>query len=655
MTSAPVICYESVTIRFPESPHTGHPPEHAVQSHGEGSSASSKQRAIGPLNFTISAGEKVLLLGPSGCGKSTILRAMTGAIPHAIHAEVSGTIEVLGRDMALTTPSACAANMGLVQQDPWASVCLPVVEDDVAFPLENAAVPPAQISSRVAAAAEKANVTDLLTRKAATLSGGQLQRSALATAVVLDPDILILDEPTSMLDSAGIATVTAAIAQTMHADTCAIIVEHRLDEIAEAFGPSPLPSRWIVCGEDGTIVWDGNPATIDTSIARHLVESGCWLPLDTELLGVFGVDGGLDNAEVCSLLATATQPDSARSPATMPGLSPVLVRDLAVTPQPLPRRRSRSSRKQGRNDAGPTPVLEHLNFDLNPGELTALVGENGCGKTTLLRTLAGVHQPLSGTVGAAGNQPNRAGLIFQNPEHQFMANTVRAELAYGLPSEATGVVDQLLDLFGLAEHAEQSPFSLSGGQKRRLSLAAVIAHDYDLILADEPTFGLDKHGAMSVLRSLRDYCSRGKTAVMASHDMRAVATYADRVLVVGQGRLLADVTPWELFTDASLCKAAGLRVPTIVDWCAQRTTDSVELSARLRALDALGMKRSADPRLEPLVGVASGVMGWGGMSSSATSSQDAHSHSRAHGGVALAELSLRETTSDRMTPSGGTQ
>jgi hypothetical protein len=110
-----------------------------------------------------------------------------------------------------------------------------------------------------------------------------------------------------------------------------------------------------------------------------------------------------------------------------------------------------------------------------------------------------------------------------------------------------------------------------------------------------------------------------------------------------------------LFTDASLCKAAGLRVPTIVDWCAQRTTDLVELSARLRALDALGMKRSADPRLEPLVGVASGVMGWGGMSSSATSSQDANSHSRAYGGVALAELSLRETTSDRMTPSGGTQ
>ncbi len=605
MTKAPVIRCESVTIRFPLPPTTGS--THNREAHPEGaySSPSKTQRSIGPLTFSIARGEKVLLLGPSGCGKSTILRAMTGAMPHAIHAQVDGEVELNGQDMAVTAPNQCAAHVGIVQQDPWASVCLPVVEDDIAFPLENAATPAHQIEGAVQSAAIAANVVGLLKRRAATLSGGQLQRTALATAVVTDPGILILDEPTSMLDAEGIYTVGQAIARTMSSKSCVVMVEHRLDELADSFGHEFLPSRWIVLAQDGQILWDGDPTTIDATTARHLVQHGCWLPLDVELLGVLGLRGGLDNPELEARLRDTTTPtrreDSppSRTADTTPpdggNTSRIVVTDLAVTAQQF---------LTGTSKGAHTPVLEHLDFDLVPGEITALVGENGSGKTTLLRTLAGVHQPLDGTIRTERGDAIHAGLIFQNPEHQFMTNTVRAELAYGLPAERLPVVDELLATFALTECAEQSPFSLSGGQKRRLSLAAIIAHDYDVLLADEPTFGLDRHSAMNVLNSLRNYSAQRKAVVMASHDMRAVAAYADRVLVVGQGKLLAQVTPLELFRDTSLLTHAGLRVPRLVEWFAMCTSSTKELSARLRAFDAAAVAPStwrANNRSEELV------------------------------------------------------
>ncbi|WP_029067928.1 ABC transporter ATP-binding protein [Jonesia quinghaiensis] len=611
----PAVRCTDVTVQFPSGQHTG------------------------PVTLSIKPGESVLIMGPSGSGKSTVLQRIIGAIPHAIHAEAHGTVHVFGRDMANHDPADNADVTGVVSQDPWSGVCFTLVEDDIAFPLENAAVPPSQIGERVRAAADLAGVGHLTGRHTTQLSGGELQRVALAAAIVGNPKLLLLDEPTSMLDHQGIRDVTAALASVREQTGAAqVLIEHRLDEIAAHGGVAELPPRWVLLDARGAVVWDGPADSIDAETARMLVRRGCWLPLDVELLGVFGELGGLANPAIQEALLVPTPvnstpvPPTPVNPQSKVGLRPLskgkvgaiplslgevalgevalggvasargetgkglgerrqtlLAEQLAVAPRSglgrkaqrkRPRKPHDSRREQSRTNQQ-TPVVAGLDLAIHTGELVALIGANGTGKTTLLRALAGLDAPVAGTLTGP-----RGGMVFQNPEHQFMGNTVRGEVSHNVAAEHHHRVDELLVRFGLDGHAEQSPFSLSGGQKRRLSLASMLAHDHAFLCADEPTFGLDRHGASAVLTALREHSRAGHGVVFSCHDMRAVATYADRVVVLHQGRLLADCTPWELFRDPALVDKAGLAVPPLIAWVAARTPNNTACQQVLRALDA---------------------------------------------------------------------
>jgi energy-coupling factor transporter ATP-binding protein EcfA2 len=536
-------------------------------------------------SFTVAPGERVVVFGPSGAGKSTLLAAITGVVPHSVIADVTGTVTVGGRNTRDTEVVDLSALLGVLPQDPDSAVCLPGVEQDLAFVLENRAVAPAEISARIDGALATVGAAGLRDRATGTLSGGESQRVALAAALIGRPEILVLDEPTSMLDADGMRQVRDAVDATAEPGTVAVLlVEHRLDEYAGERGIAGLPERCIVLGADGRIRHDGPTASVLPDAAIELHRAGCWLPGETELQAALGLPGGLADPSVRrALLELAGDGDvtgAGAGAASDAAFGPVVLagRDLAVSRDPAPR-----PSRFGRQRPGGTRrvLLQDVNVGLRAGEIVAVLGRNGAGKSSLLLTLAGLLAPAGGTV--TGERP---GLVFQNPEHQFLGNTVREEVAVGLPAGATPHVDRMLDEHGLAHLADQNPYRLSGGQKRRLSLAAMLAHDRPALLADEPTLGLDRRATIDTIAAFRAAAAAGTGVLLSSHDLRTVATVADRVLVVLDGRIALDGPVFDVLQESELLARAGVTVPPLLAWLVSTLDSGARMRRVLDALDA---------------------------------------------------------------------
>ena len=549
------------------------------------------RRRAGVLNgitLDIAPHERVLVIGGSGSGKSTLLQLVSGVIPHSVTAEVEGTVTVAGVDTGATSVVELSRIVAVLAQDPASGICLPTVEEEIALPMENRGVDPAVIPARIDAALEAAGVTRLRTRRTTQLSGGEGQRVALAAALAAEPALLLLDEPTSMLDSAGVSAVRDAIAASVARYSPAVIlVEHRLDEFAGRAGLAALPERTIVLGADGTLAADGPTGEVLAEHARALTASGCWLPIGNELDAVFGGVGGLDSPVVRAGLLALGRPsprgepegapgpagDSGPKEAPRPAWSPTLLAatHLAVS-RTQPARRTRTPH---------TPVLSGVDLDLRAGQVVALLGANGSGKSTLLLTLAGLLPATAGTV--VGKRP---GMVFQNPEHQFVAHTVSGEVGYGLPPGSDALVARLLDDHGLGHLADQSPHRLSGGEKRRVSLAAMLAHGRGTLLADEPTFGLDRRATIGVIGALRGAAREGGAVMFSSHDLRTVATLADRAVVVAHGRVVANGPVFHVLRDESVLAEAHLALPPLIRWLLENVDSDAGVLRALLALDS---------------------------------------------------------------------
>lgn len=546
---------------------------------------------VGPVDLSIAAGERMLVLGPSGCGKSTLLRLLQGAIPQVIHAETAGEVRVAGRDVRQHPLADSADVLGVVSQDPSTGVCLLDVEDEVAFPLENLGVDPAEILGRLAQALAVVGAGGLRGRDTTTLSGGESQRVALAAATVTRPEVLLLDEPTAMLDAIGIRAVRAALDDAARESGAAcVLVEHRVDEFAEA-GDGRLPERWLVLGRDGMPMYDGPPEEIGASVARRLLAAGCWLPLELEMLALTGDDLIADGdsttgGDRLSEGALAERVIAITEPARETGAGAPRVSADPQRAAPVLRARGIDVAPGG---SRATPVLRDVSLELRGGEVVALVGANGGGKSSLLHVIAGVTAPLTGAVDGP-----RPGLVFQNPEHQFGARTVRDEVELGLPAASGERVEAMLERFGLTELSDRNPYTLSGGQKRRLSLAAMLVHDRPFLLADEPAFGLDRHAAIETMRALADAACAGRGILFSGHDLRAVCTYADRVIVLADGQVAADVTPDELLRSPDLLARARLRPSRLLR--ALAADDDCRVRVVLRALDDLALGAGTEAR-----------------------------------------------------------
>lgn len=487
--------------------------------------------SLGPVTLGIEPGERVLLLGPSGSGKSTLLAALAGVLtsPEAddgVHE--SGRVRVDGRH-----PAEAKGRAGLMQQDPEAQVIMATVGRDVAFGPENLAVPREEIARRVPEALEAVGLGGLsLERSTGQLSGGQKQRVGLAGLLAMEPGLILLDEPTANLDPAGAAEVVAAVDESCRRTGASlVVVEHRLEAWAA------VCERCVVLAPGGGVLADGPVGEVlaeGSPLRPRLREAGVWLPGETPRVRV-------GPPETPAAPSGERRPAEARHQAPQPeapvSAAPLLeARGLAVTRDPKRRWALR------RADRAPRRAVQSgVDLEVRPGEALAVMGPNGAGKTTLALTLAGLLDPLEGEV-AAGPQlaaglrepsPHawrapqlirRIGTVFQNPEHQFVTSSVRAELEHGPrlagldEEEVSRRADALLASLGLADRADQQPFTLSGGQKRRLSVASALAAAPDVLVIDEPTFGQDALTWGELASLVNELLREGRAVVAVTHD-----------------------------------------------------------------------------------------------------------------------------------------
>jgi len=518
-------------------------------------------------SLDVRPGEVVLLLGPSGSGKSTLTLALNGLIPHDVPAVVTGEVEVAGRDARVTPVSVLSQHVGMVFQDPDAQLVTGTVLDEVAFGPENLRVPVGDVLARAETALRRVGLWERRGDNPDRLSGGGRQRLAIAAALALGSELLVLDEPTANLDPQGIDEVYAALAEVVASgDRAILLVEHNLDA---AVG---LVQRVVVLDAHGRTIADGPVDDVLRGRAQELHDLGVWLPTSTLAAlrlrrAGFVLDPlPLTPAELRASLEAQGErpPHPAEQPASP---TPALA---AESRAPLISVRGMTLRR------GRTEVLHDIDLEIGAGEFVAVVGANGAGKTSLVQAIAGVLRPPRGTVRVDGLDVARAdaralaahiGFVFQNPEHQFIAHTVHDELAHGLrrlpAAEADARIADVLARFGLTGKEALHPFLLSGGQKRRLSVGTALVAGAPVLALDEPTFGQDRARADELLGLLAALNADGTTVIVVTHDMQLVTEYARRTIVLRAGRILADAATAEVFADDALVERAGLRLPPL--------------------------------------------------------------------------------------------
>ena len=467
--------------------------------------AGRKNAALSDVDLDIAPGERVLVLGPSGSGKSTLMGGLAGLLGGAEEGEATGTLTVDG-----VAPAEARGRVGLLMQDPEAQVVLARVGDDVAFGMENLGVAREEIWPRVENSLEAVGLSVPLDHLTTELSGGQKQRLALASILAMGPGLLLLDEPTANLDPSGVAEVRAAVEKVVErTGATVVVVEHRVDVWAS------LVDRVIVVA-DGAIAADGPLDEVLAQQGDALRERGIWLPGDD--------------------VAAEVGPAPEVAPASSEAAPIARVTDLTIG-----------------YDAS-APVRSGIDLTIERGVSTCIVGANGAGKSTFALTLAGLLPPLEGAVevetsdGTAGDPHEwsskqllgRMSMVFQEPEYQFLAATVAEELAIGpraagmTDEEIAPLVDEHLEALGLTKLARANPMTLSGGEKRRLSVATALISAPELLILDEPTFGQDRGTWLGLVRLLRAALERGVTLVSITHDPAFVAAMGQRVVDLGQ-------------------------------------------------------------------------------------------------------------------------
>ena len=474
--------------------------------------AGRKRAALSGVDLDIAPGERVLVLGPSGSGKSTLMGGLAGLLGGAEEGEATGTLTVDG-----VAPERARGRVGLLMQDPEAQVVLARVGDDVAFGMENLGVARADIWPRVSDALDAVGLDVALDHPTTQLSGGQKQRLALASILAMGPGLLLLDEPTANLDPVGVAEVRRAVESVVErTGATLVVVEHRVDVWAS------LVDRVIVVA-DGAIAADGPLDEVLKERGEELRDRGIWLPGD-------------DVAAQAGPLPSPESRDRETSPQSAAAHPVARARGLTIGYDPA------------------APVRRGIDVSIERGVSTCIVGANGAGKSTFALTLAGLLPPIAGgveiaTAGGERGDPHawpsrrllgRVSMVFQEPEYQFLASTVADELAIGpraagLDEEEIGpLVEEHLEALGLSALARANPMTLSGGEKRRLSVATALISAPELLILDEPTFGQDRGTWLGLVRLLRGALARGVTLVSITHDPAFVEAMGQRVIDLGK-------------------------------------------------------------------------------------------------------------------------
>lgn len=529
--------------------------------------------ALKDIDLSVEEGTFVGLIGPSGAGKSTLASAITGAIPHHYRGRLFGSTLVAGLDTCEAPLTDIAKVVGSVLQDIDAQMVASVVEDELLFGLENFGIDHREIEGRIASALDAVGIADLRHREIATLSGGQKQKVAIAAILAMAPRVIVMDEPTSALDPASARDVFEVLRRAKElTGMTVILIEQTVALLAE------YCDRVVVI-DRGRIALDGTPTDVfshgeilraigvDTPrtvrISNSLAEAGL-APSDSPALT-------LDGAEslVADILAPGLSKSSPIVPCTLDDEPDA--RDTADK-RPIIVDVAGAAYSYGTGQAG----IEGINLTVRAGEILAVVGQNGAGKTTFTKLLNGLIKPSAGVVRIAGLDTrttpvsvlaSHAATLFQNPDRQLCRNTVVEEISFGLelqgaPADAARErARQVAATFGLPENA--SPFNLSRGQRQMVALASVVALEPELIILDEPTSGLDYRECMTVMETVRQRALDGAAVVMVCHDMEVVSDFADTLAVMTEGRLIEVGPSREVFANDALLAHARIAAPCV--------------------------------------------------------------------------------------------
>lgn len=504
--------------------------------------------ALDNVNLTVDPGDSVLFLGSSGCGKSTLMNVLAGVIPRSIDAHLKG--EVWRPD-----------RVGMLFQDPESQFCMLNVDDEIAFSLENCQVAPEKMPGLIQNLKRQVGLDHLAAETPIhSLSGGMKQRLALATVLALEPEVLFLDEPTAQLDPVGTKQVLDDIYQLKRRHTL-ILIEHKLDGLMD------WVDRAVLFSPEGEIIGDDTPANILECHGERMTAYGIWKPR------IWPASWADVLQDTDSERVKQWEPVQKHPPTKEPLLE-VIDATLAY----------------GKGQ----PIWKEVSVDIQRGEWVSVLGPNGSGKSTFLKMLMGMLPLQQGKVrypafpASIKNQTPEAlsehvGFVFQNPEHQFITDTVYDEVAFigkvekWPQSDIAAKVKQLLHDFHLYDLSEANPYTLSIGQKRRLSVASMLLKEHRLLLLDEPTFGQDAATAHELMHYLTKLHESGTTIMMATHDVEIAYQYSTKVLVFAEGRLVYCGSPKPLFTNRTLLERARLQEPLHIEYLRRKSESTAEV------------------------------------------------------------------------------
>ena len=533
----------------------------------------SKRQALRGVSLDVKEGECVAILGPTGAGKSTLACVINGTVPRFIEGKLTGDVVVDGQIPNNVGTAQMASRVGLVFGDPDTQLFGMTVEEDVAFGPANLGFDYETIMERITRAIEDMRLQGLEQRAPHRLSGGQKQATAIAGVYAMLPKIMVLDEPTSMLDPEGKARVFSIIRDLNKSFGMTIIlIEQEVDDILE------LADRVFVM-KSGEFVLGGTPEEVFAAV-DELKEVGIRVPSIVEFGNLIGAD------------KTPFSVEEAVSTVKSGAWNKAIVGDAPIEDRAAP---GLSVGSESTQDTAPileavdlefryplgVKALDGASLEVYPGEFVAIVGQNGAGKTTLTRHFNGLLRPSAGDIRLFGksvlDEPTASlcatvGYVFQNPDEQLFCDTVEDELRFGPMNIGMdkdrmeeSVRDILLDI-GLDKYRQVWPRYLTKGERQRLALASVVAMEPEILIVDEPTTGLDWLESLQIL----DYLERlrkekGKTILIITHDMNIVSLYAKRVVVMANGRVVGEGTPREVFSQPKLMELAYLRRPQIAD------------------------------------------------------------------------------------------
>jgi len=522
------------------------------------------------VNLTVNEGEFLVLLGPSGCGKSTLALTANGIVPNQIGGKIAGTVEIDGMNTRQHAVGELARKVGIVFQNPDAQIIHLHVEDEVAFPMQNLLVQPQVMREKINEMLEVVGMSRFKKSLTTTLSGGQKQRLSIATALTMDPKLLILDEPTVHLDPKGAEEVIDTIVQLNREQNIAILlIEHKLDEIIQV-------ADRIAVMDEGVVVADGDPRELLLNKANYIMNDlGLFIPQVTEVAN-FAVTRGYTFAS-----------------------APLSVEDFPTNTIKLRRDGFAGGQNHQGNVAGRravieirgvsfkypigTKALDNISLDVQEGEIAALLGSNGSGKTTLAKILIGLLKPTQGNVTIRGDNSvydvsktspkvlsRFIGFSFQNPENQFVTERVFDEVAFGLRIMNNISEDEIkrrtmgiIEKFGLVEFIDEHPLNLSMGQKRRLSIATMLVLEPRMIIFDEPMTGQDKKRTDFIIKLIQDLQGKGTTSIFITHDMHFVANIATHAIVLNEGKVAFQGSPEKLFNSPEILSQNSLTDPVV--------------------------------------------------------------------------------------------